>query len=172
MSYTDALISKKAMEFAEQELRSFRSWSRDNGHLNEEIRGYLRSRINSYGDLIEEKAYSLEQLRRDSEVTPARVKTREGVMISDHAIVRYMQRGLGIDIKELAKEIVPKDRAPAIKGIVSGRVVIGNLVLVFKDTTIITILTKGQARRHRLKPIEERKKVKRTAKAKMKRRNR
>lgn len=64
----------------------------------------------------------------------------EPPQVTDHAVLRYMERVLGIDVSALRAEILPPMRAKAVKTIGNGRLPLGNgLDLVIKGGQVITI---------------------------------
>lgn len=66
-------------------------------------------------------------------------KNNKGVKISDHAILRYLERVKHIDIEAIKKEMLPYDRIDAIVILGDGKFPINKCTAVVKNNTIITI---------------------------------
>lgn len=63
------------------------------------------------------------------------------VKISEHAILRYLERVKGIDIPEIEKEILTDDVLSFVETLGgSGKYPIGNFQIVMKDYTITTVV--------------------------------
>lgn len=159
--YSDLSMSKRALELAEAELNTLQSWMEDKGLLTSEIGHHIHNRQRVLANLITERFYTLESLRRDTDESRHALVSDQGIKITDHAAIRYLQRIMGIDLTDLANEIVSKDTSETIKKFGTGRVVADSTVLIYKGKTVITIITKAMATTHRMKPIVVRKKVKR-----------
>lgn len=89
-------------------------------------------------------------------MTPERRRVH-GIHVTEHAIVRYLERRYGIDVKALLAELVPPETARILHQVRNGRVGIkNNLWLVVADGTVVTVApTDGRqkpprpGRRHR-----------------------
>lgn len=160
-NYTNLAISKRALEVAESELQNLRNWLEAEKLNSPEIGQHIHDRLRLLSGLVEDRFYSMEALRRDSEQHQHSLVSSQGVKITDHACVRYLQRVMGVDLKELSDEIVSKESASVVNGLGSGRVTDGESVLIFKGKAIITIMTKEMVKRCRMKPIDDRRKVSR-----------
>jgi hypothetical protein len=72
-------------------------------------------------------------------MTPERRRIH-GIHVTEHAIVRYLERRYGIDVKELLAELVPYETAQLLRRVKNGRVGIKhNLWLVVADGTVVTV---------------------------------
>jgi hypothetical protein len=82
-------------------------------------------------------------------MSAVRSKLPADCLVTDHAVVRYIERVLGVDL-ELAREAILADgRAEAIRAIGRGRIRIANseAVLEVMDGRVVTVKTrKGQPR--------------------------
>ena len=71
----------------------------------------------------------------------------EPVIISDHAVVRYMERGLGVDMDALRNEIMPERTRRQAAGLGTARIPIGRgLVAVVRNGVIVTLDPQGGRR--------------------------
>lgn len=76
-----------------------------------------------------------------------KVEDNSNIMISDHAILRYLERVMGIDIEMIKKEILPEKSKQTIQTLGNGTYPINNKYkIVVKNNTIVTIteLHKGE----------------------------
>lgn len=76
-----------------------------------------------------------------------KVEDNSNIMISDHAILRYLERIMGIDIEMIKKEILPEKAKQTIQALGNGTYPINNKYkIVVKNNTIVTIteLDKGE----------------------------
>ena len=63
------------------------------------------------------------------------------ITISDHAIVRYLERVYKIDMEQIKKEILPDNVQETIKGLGNGTYPIGNdLKIKVKNNNVLTVL--------------------------------
>jgi len=69
-------------------------------------------------------------------------KNPEAIFVSDHALVRYMERVLGADIEELKAKILPGETLKLMKELSfnDGRYPCGDFYLVLKDGVVVTII--------------------------------
>jgi len=59
--------------------------------------------------------------------------------VTDHAVVRWLERKHGLNIDSVRQEILDNGTASAIKFIGTGKVVKDGLTLVIKDRVVITV---------------------------------
>lgn len=64
--------------------------------------------------------------------------------VSDHAIVRYIERVYGIDIEAIKAELLTEDAREQIKIVGSGKIPSGPFTLVVKRGTVVTVLTEEE----------------------------
>tara|TARA_B100001778_G_scaffold330827_1_gene333987 strand:- start:14302 stop:14724 length:423 start_codon:yes stop_codon:yes gene_type:complete len=69
-------------------------------------------------------------------------KTESQVVVSEHAMLRYIERVLGIDLEELQQKILPPGNADAISSLGDGTYPIGEHRIKVKSGTIVTVLPK------------------------------
>lgn len=69
-------------------------------------------------------------------------KTGNQVVVSEHAMLRYIERVLGIDLEELQQKILPPGNADAISSLGDGTYPIGEHRIKVKSGTIVTVLPK------------------------------
>jgi hypothetical protein len=60
-------------------------------------------------------------------------------IVSEHALLRYLERHKGVNFDALREEILGEGTAKAIAFAKSGRIKKGNLSLVVKDNVVVTI---------------------------------
>lgn len=70
-------------------------------------------------------------------------KICDGLTVSDHAIVRYMERVVGINIEDITNKILPSSVALAIENLGNCHYPVNNgeFKLIVKDGVVITIYT-------------------------------
>lgn len=91
-----------------------------------------RTAKRKYDQLIQNRKV-LEKQLAESNVNPS---------VSEHALLRYLQRVHGIDIDEISKQILTEPNKKAISVMKSGKLPLGNGVrAVIKDQTVVSILT-------------------------------
>ena len=64
---------------------------------------------------------------------------QESVIISEHAVIRYIERVLGIDIKEIEKKIVDEETEKIIREMRPSRINKGEFSILIKDSTVTTV---------------------------------
>lgn len=65
-------------------------------------------------------------------------------MVSEHAMLRYLERVKGIDLKEVEKEILSETIVDTIETISSGRIPFSkDLELIVRKKTVVTVNPKG-----------------------------
>jgi pseudouridine-5'-phosphate glycosidase len=64
------------------------------------------------------------------------------VTISEHVILRYIERVLVIDIGEIEKKIVDEETERLIKTMKSRKVSRGDFSIIIKNNTFMTVITK------------------------------
>jgi len=102
------------------------------------------SDFNSKYDIIkrdyQEKQKELEQIKRQIKNIEQEINKlkNDDLIISEHAILRYIERVLGIDIEEIKHKIVPnKD---TIKNLGNGVFPINNFKIKVKDNVVLTVI--------------------------------
>ena len=85
---------------------------------------------------------NLEIKRKKLEGVKAKIaNAQESVIISEHAIIRYIERVLGIDIKEIEKNIVDEETEKIIMELRPSKICRGEFSILIKDNTVTTIIT-------------------------------
>ena len=70
-------------------------------------------------------------------------RKKKNVVVSEHAILRYLERVHGVDIEALKQEIMPDSIKDSIETVGSGRYPVnGTHTLLVKQFVVSTILTK------------------------------
>ena len=85
---------------------------------------------------------NLEIKRKKLEGVKAKIaNAQESVIISEHAVIRYIERVLGIDIKEIEKKIVDEETEKIIMELRPSKICRGEFSILIKDNTVTTITT-------------------------------
>lgn len=115
---------------------------------NESIKTLLRrekelvSEIEDIKGKKKEIDKNLEIKRKKLEGVKAKIaNAQESVIISEHAVIRYIERVLGIDIKEIEKKIVDEETEKIIREMRPCRIHRGEFSILIKDNTVTTITT-------------------------------
>ena len=88
----------------------------------------LNNQLNERGKALD---YVLQELDNLSKNNP---------IISEHAMLRYVQRFKGVDLKEVEKDILSEENLRIINNIVSGKIPFKkDHVLIVKNKTVVTI---------------------------------
>ena len=83
---------------------------------------------------------NLEIKRKKLEGVKAKIaNAQESVIISEHAVIRYIERVLGIDIKEIEKKIVDEETEKIIREMRPSRINKGEFSILIKDSTVTTV---------------------------------
>lgn len=79
----------------------------------------------------------IRKLRESGKVKP--------VIVSEHAILRYLERVRGLDIDQVKREIAPEHIVQRVRAMGNGEYpVAGSHTLKVQDNTVVTILTKEE----------------------------
>ena len=96
---------------------------------------------NEKNDAINEYNKTSRQL---DEVTHKINEMRSGIIVSEHAIIRYLQKKYGLDLDELRREIVPHEVAKGISKLGSVKFTIRDSHrLIVKDNVVVTVTVDG-----------------------------
>ena len=72
--------------------------------------------------------------------TPPKVKHPEAHMVTDHALVRYMERVLGMDIETIRNSVLSSETKALIQALGNGRIPMGNgFKAVVRGGFVVTI---------------------------------
>lgn len=70
--------------------------------------------------------------------------TGNPITVSDHAIVRYLERALGMDMEEIRRAIVSDGVAAAVRRLGDGKYPVGRGVrIVVRNSTVVTVEFEG-----------------------------
>jgi len=89
----------------------------------------------------QQKQKELEKIKIDIKNTEKQInklKNNSELIISEHAILRYIERVLGIDIEEIKNKIVPNKDAIAELG--NGVFTIDDFKIKVKDNVVVTVI--------------------------------
>lgn len=65
----------------------------------------------------------------------------ENIIVSEHAIIRYLERVYKLDLEKIKGEILPTTIAQQAKVIGNGRYGVVDYTLLIKDNVVVTVLT-------------------------------
>lgn len=65
----------------------------------------------------------------------------ENIIVSEHAIIRYLERVYQLDLEKIKREILPDTIAQQAKIIGNGRYGVVDHTLLIKDNVVVTVLT-------------------------------
>lgn len=86
----------------------------------------------------------IETKRRQVQEVEEKIQTLKGahetIIISEHAIIRYLERVYGLDLEKIRQEILPPPIAAQAKTIGNGRYSITGHTVIIKDNVAITVL--------------------------------
>lgn len=105
--------------------------------LDAEVSG-LQSQFNTLKSDLDRKRSKLKGLKQ--KLNDA-LKGNETPIVSEHAILRYLERVKGIDIEAVRNEIMDERTETMVKFASSGRIKKDTHVLVVKNNVIITVET-------------------------------
>ena len=83
----------------------------------------------------------------DAKISQLQAKAKnqtKSVLITEHAILRYLERVKGLDLDQVKKEMVPELVIAKIRALGNGEYPVGTHSVKVKDNTVITILTKEE----------------------------
>lgn len=83
----------------------------------------------------------------DAKISQLQAKAKnqtKTVLITEHAILRYLERVKGVDLVQVKKEMVPDLVTQQIRAMGNGEYPVGTHSVKVKDNTVITILTKEE----------------------------
>lgn len=69
----------------------------------------------------------------------------DSIIVSEHAILRYLERVYGLDLGKIKKEILPERIAAQAKAIGNGRYGVIDHTLLIKNNVVVTVLTDNAA---------------------------
>lgn len=65
--------------------------------------------------------------------------TEKKIVVSEHAILRYIERIMGVDLEEVRIKILPEDKKEMIKTLGNAKYPINGHSIVVKDNIVITV---------------------------------
>lgn len=104
----------------------------------------LRSELSGLDQKI--RAATREQSGIDAQIRKLKESTKiKPVIVSEHALLRYLERVKGVDIEALKKEIAPEHILGRVRAMGNGEYPVGGThTLKVQDSTIVTVLTKEE----------------------------
>jgi hypothetical protein len=104
----------------------------------------LRAELSGLDQKI--RAATREQSSIDAQIRKLKESTKvRPVIVSEHAILRYLERVKGIDLDQVKKEIAPEHILGRIRAMGAGEYPVGGThTLKVTDSTIVTVLTKEE----------------------------
>jgi len=70
--------------------------------------------------------------------------SKKNPTVSEHGILRFLEKEKGIDIKKIIEEMLCDDVVERINVVGSGKIPVGNSVFVVKDRVIVTVTDKNK----------------------------
>lgn len=101
----------------------------------------LRAEISALDEKISAEQRDLNAI--DRQIVKLKEKNK-AIMISEHAILRYLERVKGVDIEAVKKEMMPEAVVKTIQALGPGEYPVGTHSVKVKDNTVVTILTKEE----------------------------
>lgn len=80
---------------------------------------------------------------------PAPTLDQVALMVTDHAIVRWMTRVVGIDVRgTFIQQLLPPERAALVAGMQTGRLRVHdtNIVLIVRGGAVVSVIAEGDER--------------------------
>jgi len=65
---------------------------------------------------------------------------KKDVTVSEHAILRYLERTMGLNIEEIKRKILTDKAKLAIATLGNGKIPSGDCTLVVKDNTVVSVV--------------------------------
>ncbi len=102
----------------------------------------LQDEANALNKKVRDAQGTISKLDRDINKLTQRNKN---IIVSEHAMLRYIERVMGMDMEKLKKQILPDLTQSQIRALGNGSYPVGKSHRVkVRDNTIITILTKDE----------------------------
>lgn len=95
------------------------------------------AKVKEINDKVSRMHRRLENLRKQIKVLKANAKE---VVVSEHALLRYLERIKGVDLDAIRREMIPERTAEAIKKIRSGTFTTSSCTLKVRDGVVNTVL--------------------------------
>lgn len=68
--------------------------------------------------------------------------------VSDHALVRYIERIYGIDMDTVRREVITDEECSKYAGFKDFKIKRDNCIVVVQDSTVVTVLSKEMENKH------------------------
>lgn len=116
----------------------------DKRKLNEEI-SIKKSEIRDLVAEVNEKDRNMSLALQEIKKIESRINKNTNVkmVISEHAMLRFIEREIGIDMSELQERILPEKNMKAISSLGNGEFPIGDHKVVVKNNTVVTVISKN-----------------------------
>lgn len=98
-----------------------------------------KDRLKREQKILQDKIREKGKLERAVE---AAIKAQEGPVITEHAILRYLERVKGVDLEQIKDEMLPAKTKELIKQLGTGIYPIYGGKLKVQDNRVITVITK------------------------------
>lgn len=121
-----------------QELKRFQS-------LHQQLQLELKALQESGTRLKMEIATKEKQIKEVEEKIHKLKGSNENIIVSEHAILRYLERVYRLDLEKIKQEILPERIAAQAKIIGNGRYGVIDHTLLIKDNVVVTVLTDDAA---------------------------
>lgn len=90
---------------------------------------------------------TMEIAAKEKQIKEVELKIRKlkgangSIIVSEHAILRYLERVYGLDLVKIKQEILPERIAAQAKAIGNGRYGVIDHTLLIKNNVVVTVLT-------------------------------
>lgn len=115
----------------------------DKRKLNEKIsikKSELRDLVIESNEKDRNMSLALQEIRKTEALINKNAEVK--MIVSEHAMLRYIERELGIDMEELQERILPKKIMKSISSFGNGEFPIGDHKVVIKNNTVVTVISK------------------------------
>jgi predicted RNase H-like nuclease (RuvC/YqgF family) len=101
----------------------------------------LKDEKQALDDKINKEQATINKLQKDIERIKSAAANNGKLVISEHAILRYFERVMGVNLDEIKKKIAPDSVMTAIRTVGNGTFPTDTHRIRVKDGVVITILT-------------------------------
>ncbi|HZF69394.1 hypothetical protein [Sulfuricurvum sp.] len=131
-------MKKRQQLSSSQELKRFQS-------LHHQLQLELKA-LHESGTRLKMEIETKEKQIKEIEEKIHKLKgTDAHIIVSEHAIIRYLERVYRLDLEKIKQEILPERIAVQAKVIGNGRYWVIDHTLLIKDNVVVTVLTDDAA---------------------------
>ena len=104
----------------------------------------FRSLHENYGRIKMELTTKNKQIKEVEKKIQKLQSNDENIIVSEHAILRYLERVYGLDLEKIKLEIIPEKTTIQAKIVGNGRYKVDDYTLLIKDNVVITVIKDGE----------------------------